>query len=211
MRRISTVLAAATLLVVAGSAFPDEKDSGTNADGYVTTWLLLAPIPMDDGQSGADALDKQQVANEAKLQPKAGDKVKAGGKELEWKKYQAKEDFLDFNDFLGKQTEDSVGYAVCYVAVPEEMKGAQLKIGSDDQCKVYLNGKEVHKFTEPRPLEKDQDTVEVTLQKGVNVLVFKIVNEKVDWSGSARFLDKDGKSVKGLKATTTPPGGEEKK
>ena len=211
MRSISTGLAAAALLVLAGSALPDEKESGTNADGYVTAWLLLAPIPMDDGQSGADALDKQQVPNEAKLQPKAGDKIKAGGKELEWKKYQAKEDFLDFNDFLGKQTEDSVGYAVCYVQAPEEMKGVQLKIGSDDQCKVYLNGKEVHKFTEPRPLEKDQDTAEVTLQKGINVFVFKIVNEKVDWSGSARFLDKEGKPVKGLKATVTPPGAEEKK
>jgi hypothetical protein len=211
MRRFFTVLAAAALLVFFGRTVSAEEETGTNAEGYIKTWLLLAPIPMDDGQSGADALDKQQVPNEAKLQPKAGDKTKAGGKELEWKKYQAKEDFLDFNDFLGKQIEDSVGYAVCYVAVPEEMKGAQLKIGSDDQCKVYLNGKEVHKFTEPRPLEKDQDTVEVTLQKGVNVFVFKIVNEKVDWSGSARFLDKDGKPVKSLKATTTPPGGEEKK
>jgi len=211
VRSFSTVLAAGALLVIAGSAFPDEKESGTNADGYITTWLLLAPIPMDDGQSGADALDKQQVKDEAKLRPKAGDKIKAGGKELEWKKYQANEDFLDFNEFLGKQTEDSVGYAVCYVLASEEMKGVQLKIGSDDQCKVYLNGKEVHKFGEPRPLEKDEDTAEVTLQKGANVFVFKIVNEKVDWSGSARFLDKDGKPVKGLKATTTPPGAAEKK
>src|SRR5262249_34241893 len=192
-------------------AVPADDESGVNRDGYVTAWLLLAPIPLPEGQSGADALDKQQVADEGKLQPKAGDTVKAGDKELTWKKHQSKEDTLDINDFLGKQTEDSVAYAVAYMNVLEEMKGVQLKIGSDDQCKVYLNGKEVHKATEARPLEKDQDTAEVTLQKGVNVLVFKIVNEKIDWSGSARFVDKEGKAVKGLKASTTPSGGTEKK
>jgi hypothetical protein len=44
----------------------------------------------------------------------------------------------------------------------------------------------------------------VTLQKGQNVLVFKVVNEKVDWSGCARFTDKDGQVIKGLKITTAP-------
>jgi hypothetical protein len=203
MRCLMTVLAAGAVLVLFGSAVRADEESGINAEGYIQTWLLLAPIPLDDGQSGAEGLDKQQVADEAKLRPKAGDKVKAGGKELAWKKYQAKEDYLDFNEFLGKQIEDSVGYAVCYLHAPEEMKGVLLKTGSDDQCKVYLNGKEVLKVTEARPLEKDQDTTEVTLQKGLNVMVFKIVNEKIDWSGSARFLDKESKVIKGLKATTT--------
>ena len=210
MRYLTRVLAAGALLVFFGRAVSAEEETGINAEGYVKTWLLLAPIPLDDGQSGAEGLDKQQVADEAKLQPKAGDKVKAGGKELEWKKYLAKEDYLDFNEFLGKQTEDSVGYAVCYLHAPEDMKGVQLKTGSDDQCKVYLNGKEVLKVTEARPLEKDQETTEVTLQKGVNVMVFKIVNEKVDWSGSARLVDKEGKTIKGLKATITAAKATEK-
>ena len=38
----------------------------------------------------------------------------------------------------------------------------------------------------------------------MNVLVFKVVNEKEDWSGCARFVDKDGKVLKGLKVTATP-------
>jgi hypothetical protein len=37
----------------------------------------------------------------------------------------------------------------------------------------------------------------------VNVLVFKVVNEKEDWSGCARFMDKDGKVLKSLKITVT--------
>ena len=72
--------------------------------------------------------------------------------------------------------------------------------GSDDQVKVYLNGKEVMKFAEPRSADKDQDTTTVTLTKGINVLVAKVVNEKVDWQFCVRFTDKDDKPLKGLMA-----------
>jgi hypothetical protein len=204
MFRRTTVLAAVALLVFLGRAFPGGEGTGLNDEGFITTWLLLAPIPLAEGQSGADALDKEQLKDEARLEPRADDKVKVGGKELVWKAYKAKELFFDFNDFLGKKTEDSVGYAVCYINAPAEMKGIQLKIGSDDQAKVYLNGKEVLKQDEARPLEADEDTVEVTLRKGMNVLVFKVINEKDDWSGCARFMDNNGKLIKNLEVTTTP-------
>jgi hypothetical protein len=204
MSRRITILAALALLVSFGQAYPVEEPAGLNDQGFITTWLLLAPIPMEKGQSGAEALAKQQLKDEAKLQPKAGDKLKVGGKELVWKKYQAKEYYFDFNDFLGKQTEDSVGYAVCYIHAAKEMKDIKLKTGSDDQAKIYLNGKEVFKHEEDRPLEADEDTTEVTLRKGVNVLVFKVVNEKEDWSGCARFMDQDDKVIKSLKVTATP-------
>jgi hypothetical protein len=204
MLRRTTGLATLTLLLSLGQALPDEETSGLNDEGFITTWLLLAPLPLENGQSGADALNKEQLPKEAKLQPKIGDKVKSGSEELVWKKYQAKDFFFDFNAFLGKPTEDSVGYAVCYIHADTEMKDITLKTGSDDQAKVYLNGKEVLKQEEDRPLERDEDSSEVTLRKGVNVLVFKVINEKEDWSGCARFVDKDGKVIKSLKVTATP-------
>jgi len=205
MRRVAIAGAAVVLLAGLAQAGPGGGGKGgVNEDGFITTWLLLAPIPLDANQSGADALGKQQIKGEAKLHPKAGDKVKAGDKELVWKEYKAREHFFDFNDFLGQQTEDSVGYAVCYVHSPKELKGIKLKTGSDDQAMVYLNGKEILKQDQARALEKDQDTTDVTLQKGVNVLVFKVVNEKVDWSGCARFTDADGNPIKGLSVTASP-------
>ena len=48
-------------------------------------------------ESGADALGKEQVKDEAKLKPKAGAKVKVGDKELVWKEHGCKEHLLDFN------------------------------------------------------------------------------------------------------------------
>jgi hypothetical protein len=204
MRKSSLFLAIAAFLLAITHARTADEDTGLNNDGFLTIWLLLAPIPMDKDQTGADALGKEQLKDEAKLQPKAGDKVTIGGKELVWKKYQCKDSSFDFNAFLDKVTEDSVGYAVCYIHAPAELKNIQLKTGSDDQAKIYLNGKEVFKYDEARPLEIDEDTTEVTLNKGVNVLVFKVVNEKEDWTGCARFMDKDGKVIRDLKATTSP-------
>ena len=177
---------------------PDEE-------GFIRNWLVLAPFPFGEAQNGADALDKQQIPDEAKLQPKEGDKVKSGDKALAWKPYKAESHLIDLNAFLGQQTEDSVGYAVCYLVADSEMKDLIMKTGSDDQAKVYLNGKEVFKNPEARPAEKDQDsTPNLTLKKGANVLIFKIVNEKMDWSGCLRFTDKDGKPITDLKVTLKP-------
>jgi hypothetical protein len=174
-------------------------------EGFIRNWLVLAPLPFGDAQNGAEALGKQQVPDEAKLQPKEGDKAKGGDKEVAWKPYKAESHLLDFNAFLRKETEDSVGYAVCYLVTDREMKDLTMKTGSDDQAKVYLNGKEVFKNEEARPTEKDQDsTPNLTLQKGVNVVVFKVVNEKVDWSGCLRFTDKDGKPVTDFKVSLKP-------
>src|SRR5262249_45283999 len=140
-------------------------------EGFITTWLLLAPIPLDEGQSGADALAKEHLRGEGRLRPRAGDRVRVGDRELVWDEYKVKEYFFDFNDFLGRQTENSVGYAVCYAHPPAEMRDVQLRIGSDDQAIVYLNGREVLRADQARALGKDQEITEVTLSAGVNVLV----------------------------------------
>jgi hypothetical protein len=195
------VLAAVASIPVIGE---EEKD-GIDAEGYVRTWLVLAPIPLKGGQEGADALGEEQVKGEANLKPKAGDTIDVGGKDLAWKECVAKDQVVDFNGVLGKETERSVGYAVAYIVADADFTDVTLKLGSDDQIKVYLNGKPIHANDEGRPFEKDEDSVPgLSLRKGRNVLVVKVVNEEEDWAMSACFIDKDGKPVTGLKATTKP-------
>lgn len=192
--RFLSLFTALSLIGFCSIAKADEK-TGVNKDGYVLRWLVLAPIAFPDTESGADALNKEQVKEEAKLSPKKGDKVKVGDKELSWKEHLSKDDVIDFNAILGAQTEDHVGYAVAMIEVEEEMKDVKMRTGSDDQCKVYLNGAEVLKVADARALEKDQDTTVVTLKKGINTVVVKVVNEKVDWSFTLRFLGKDDKPI----------------
>jgi len=78
-------------------------------------------------------------------------------------------------------------------------------VGSDDEAKVYLNGKQVHRYAFARGFVADQDMVpDIALNVGLNVLVFKVVNETEDWQGSIRFTDAQGNPVKGLKVTLDP-------
>ena len=67
-----------------------------------------------------------------------------------------------------------------------------------------MNGKDIYVFTEARTLELDVDKGKVTLNKGVNVVVFKIINEQNNWQGALRFLDKVGAPVKDLKIKLSP-------
>jgi opacity protein-like surface antigen len=203
VRTVSVCAAVAALALAGGAAAADYKPDG---EGFIRHWLILAPIPLDAGQSGADGLKKEQVTKEAALKPKAGDKVKVGTKELEWKRYEGSDFLVNFNAHLGgENVEDSVGYAVTYVVTDREVPGVRMKMGSDDQAKVYLNGKEVLANEEARPTEKDQNTSDkLTLTRGVNVLVFKVVNEKVDWSGCIRFVDADDKPVTGYAVRLEP-------
>jgi hypothetical protein len=204
MRHLATPLVVVVAAVLSGATVVgDDANDGIDTEGYVCTWLVLAPIPLKEGQNGADALEKDSVTDEAKIRPEAGDKVDVGDKDLAWKECHAKEQILDFNSLLGKKTENSVGYAVAYITAEADVADVTLKLGSDDQVKVYLNGKAIHSHDEGRPHEKDEDNiVGLSLKKGRNVLVLKVVNEEEDWATSARFVDKDGKPVTGLKATT---------
>lgn len=202
MSATSWILGLLASLLVGTSAGADDK-SGINEEGFVQRWIVLAPIPVGDNQTGEEALEKEQLKAEGTLKPKVGDKIKVGDSELVWKEVVAKDYLLDFNDYLGKVTDDSVSYAVTFIVAPEELKGIKMKTGSDDQCKVFLNGKEVFKYIDERPADKDQDITEVTLNKGVNVLVAKVVNGKEDWSFCVRFTDKDDKPITKLQTKTS--------
>ena len=172
-------------------------ESAPRSDGFIRDWLMLAPIQLESDANGGEAIDKNQIPDEGNLKPKEGDKVKVAGKELTWKKVKSADYILDLNSLLGSQTEKTVGYAVCYVRSDAERKNLQLKMGSNDQGKVYLNGKVLLKTSEPRALEQDADVANnVTLNKGVNVVVFKIFNEGgSDWQGCLRFTDSAGHPI----------------
>jgi hypothetical protein len=200
----NSILASGILFLIVGVSRAEDTLK-PDEEGFIRNWLILAPLPFGQADNGSEALGKQQVPDEAKLQPKEGDKVKSGDKEIAWKAYKADSYLLDVNAFLGQVTEDSVGYAVCYLVADRDIPDLTMKTGSDDQAKVYLNGKEVFKNDEARPAEKDQDsTPNLALKKGVNVIVFKIVNEKMDWSGCLRFTNKDGKPVTDFKVSLKP-------
>jgi len=187
------------------AAVEHERALRAQDPGAIKEWLVLAPIAFE-GRSGTAALAQEQIPGEAYVRTRAGDRVKVGTSELVWTVSRLEDYLIDFNQFLGEETYYSVAYAVCYIQSAADQTGLLVKVGSDDQAKVYLNGRQIYRRQEGRSYVPDQDVVAgVDLKAGLNVLLFKVVNETLDWKGSVRFTDAAGQPVKGLRVTLTPP------
>jgi len=181
---------------------PVQSAPAPDSEGFLRDWLVLAPIAIE-GESGADQIDKDFIAGEAAATPKSGDKVTVGGNQLTWTTHKSGDYYIDFLAAFGKARGEYVAaYAVTYILADEDMK-LTLALSSNDQGKAWLNGQQVFRFADTRTLEKDSDHSEVTLKKGRNVLVLKVINEVNNWQGCARFL-KDGAPVKNLRISLTP-------
>ena len=70
------------------------------------------------------------------------------------------------------------------------------KVGSDDSIKVWLNGKDVQTNKVDRGAGEFQDTFNVNLKKGGNVLVVKVCEKGGGWS---MFVGIDAKLTYDLK------------
>jgi len=176
---------------------------GPHARGFIQTWLLLLPLPFAPGETGAQALDRQQVPAEAQLRPRLGDRVLVGGRGLVWREYRSPEAAVSFNAVLGRVAERSVAYAVCYLESDQPRDGLWLQVGGDDRAAVYLNGRQIYQSRLGRPLSLDT-AGPVALKQGSNVLLFKVVNVGGGWEGCARVLDDAGLPANGIRVKLTP-------
>jgi hypothetical protein len=175
--------------------------------GAIRDWLILAPVPLRAGQTGAQGLHQVQDPREANLRPRAGDRVRTGGTDLVWQELHLGPDFaIDFTAVT--PADQGVAYAVCYCIADTDRHGLSLLVGSDDEAKIYLNGKEIYQSRAIRGVTPDEDTVEgMALRAGTNVLVFKVVNEGGPWGGCVRFVERTGLPAKGIRTCLAPDGG----
>lgn len=148
-----------------------------DSEGFIRDWLVLAPFSIE-GSTGSDEIERTHFPEEARPAARAGAKQKIGETTLAWKKIATDKFYIDFKELNPSQSEYVIGWAVAYIVSPDDRTGMTLRMNSNDQGKVYLNGTELVKFTDTRTLEKDsEDTASnVTLKKGVNILVLKVIN-----------------------------------
>ena len=175
----------------------------------IKQWLLLALIAFEGGNA-ASALDQEQLPEEAGLRPRAGQQENLGQGKRVWTALRQEDYEIDFNNWLGAVTENSVAYAVTYLHSDTAQTNLIMKVGSDDQAKIFLNESEIYWQRNSREWMPDQDELSgVELKAGLNVLVFKVVNGTGGWAGSVRFVDAAGKPVNGLRVTLEPEAGKQ--
>ena len=115
---------------------------------------------------------------------------------VSWKQFRDEE--LDGYIHLGEDSVDwHVSYAFTTVYSPDERK-VQIRFDSDDQGKVWLNGKEVFTHTKTFMAIVDTYNIPVTLKQGRNSILVKVCNEEGGWAFFMRITDSDGKPYSDL-------------
>jgi len=92
---------------------------------------------------------------------------------------------------LIRPNEQAIVYGLAYVYSPEA-RGSHILLGSDDGVRVWLNEELVHSNPAYRGVVVDQDKVKVTLKKGWNKVLIKVLQGAGDWGFCLRFADPDG-------------------
>jgi predicted Zn finger-like uncharacterized protein len=184
--------------IAGGPGLPD--------DGFLRKFLFLGPVSVQ-GIPGPQAIHKDLVGGEAALKPSNGTKTKTPGGELAWKVFEAPDGMVDFHAASGKQADFSAGYLVAYLVCEKDFTGLKLKMGSDDQGKVWINGKEVLKYEGDRGAAPDQDNADgIALNKGVNTILFKVVNGAGGFQGILRFMGADNAPFMDARLSVNPDG-----
>ena len=173
---------------------------------FMTSWLVLGSIPIsDDSKPNEDAQKKAfgfdflaDKGGESGIQPDPGLVQKINDKDYTWQVVKSDSDIVDLVKVYGEK-EYCIAYAWAEIEMPEA-KNALLGIGSDDAVKVWLNGKLVHENWIARAINKDDDIVPVTFQKGNNQLLLKIQNMQIDWGFACRILGTESISERFISA-----------
>ena len=78
--------------------------------------------------------------------------------------------------------DDHSAYALLSLTSDIRRTGVRMGVGSDDAIKIWLNGVVVHKYALNRGAKDFQDTFEVDLEKGDNLLLVKVSERAGHWS-----------------------------
>jgi len=204
MKQLFSTLLSVALLGLPASYAGAADTSTLDPAGYIRDWVMLAPIALPEGAPAGSLLLREQVKDEASLKPKAGDTIHINSKELTWRNITAPTNYFDFNAILNSLNDRAAGYMVTYVECEQDIPDVMMSVGSNDQGRIYFNGVDIYAYTDARPLEIDGDKGRVTLKKGINVIVFKVINESNSWQGSMRLTNMAGAPLKGVKIKWSP-------
>lgn len=97
--------------------------------------------------------------------------------------------FVDFGELFDHAAHISA-YALLRVYSPQQREIAIL-LGSDDQNRVWLNGKQIHESLREQPAIPDADAVPATLMAGWNTVLARVANVTGDHQLYLRLSDQE--------------------
>jgi len=194
----------------ASLARPTAGPKTPDADGFLRRWLLLEPQPIN-GQLGQTAVQATVATAEFRSQltalPRDGDTVTVGTTQLAWHAVDTLGYNVNLHHFayaLNKPTSNVLFSVATLVHAPRELTNVRLAIGSNAASVWWVNGQEVIGiYNDRQTVVDDGVSKRLTLKQGANVIRAAILNAGGATDFCARFLDAEGRPVKGLTVTLT--------
>ena len=186
------VLTIVTLCSVKAQKLPVQTaDSGE----WLQNWLLVGPIPLEkknetSGQwkhiSGFETDYLQSVGGESNPSLEENSVLKYEGGKTRCIAFHSPDSVVNLDQALSGES-----LVLAYGYTEFESQETQTKIlalGSNDGCRVWLNGEQILDVPTERGLSADDDLIPVILKKGKNTLLIKVEERGGSWGFCARFL-----------------------
>lgn len=188
--------------VFALAQFYKENDLSEKADeliqktGFVSedAWMVLTPF---DNRQGFGYNTKYIFENLLKIDTKARYDGKYG--KISWKKLE--DEVLNGYIHLGHGEDWAAGYAYAVVVSPDNRQ-VVFRFDSDDQGKVWLNGRSIFEHTKTFTAQIDNFEFHASLKKGRNIILVKVCEETGGWGFYLRITDMNGNPYDDLKINT---------
>ncbi len=152
---------------------------------HENAWLVLGPY---DNRAGIGYNTKYIPENTTEIDQTV--KYEGVDGQISWIKHSddAFDGFIDF----GEDVNWRVSYALATVISSDERE-VFFRFSSDDQSKIWLNGKEIFAYADPQTTILDRHAIPVTLTAGKNTILVKVCNEEMSSGFYLRVTDADGK------------------
>ena len=173
---------------------PEKAAEYIQKTGFVTedVWMVLGPFD-NVGAIGYDTPYIQEDITEIDL-TRQYDGLDGP---VSWKRFTDAQ--LDGYIHLGEKNVGwQVSYAFATVTSPDTRK-VQFRFDSDDQGKLWVNGKEEFSHTKTFAARIDTYIIPVTLKEGKNSVLVKVCNESGGWAFYLRITDHNGQPFDDLK------------
>lgn len=147
-------------------------------------WMVAPPLQLRAGESCDQEFPIMAALRSGGVDPER----------LEWTVGAGDDGFVDFEELYDGSTAGGVAHARL-VLISDRSGPAELRIGTDDDARVYLRGELIHRHDGARHAWEEQDVVPIGLEEGGNELLVKVCNRDSDWRFNLRVTDPEGRSL----------------
>jgi uncharacterized lipoprotein YddW (UPF0748 family) len=162
----------------------------------IREFSYLGPFTVGGDQ---DLMDRKFIENEGQVFPRPGDTQNG----RQWRTHSFQRDLVDFRFLFGTITYNVV-YSHIFVR-SDKRQELELRAGSSDGIKVWVNGDLRINSSISRPVSPDQNVATVTVEKGMNSLFVKLAGYLNEFSYYLRFTSPGNDTADGLRYFNSIP------